>query len=203
MENTDKLVTIIIPYVKDRGYLGHALKSAREQTYKNIEILEVQANKSLGHNFNTGVEYAKGEYIKVLPDDDVLTTNCIEDLISNIGEADFIHANAVNFYPDGRTEKYVPHLKNPSLNELIQHNWIHGGTTLYKRESLLKIGGMNTKLYTAEEYDLHLNMLANGMKLNYINSTVFLYRRYEGNKSKQSNERTEYINEIKRKYSNL
>jgi glycosyltransferase involved in cell wall biosynthesis len=198
-----KLVTIIIPYVKDRGYLSHALKSAKEQTYKNIEIIEIKSSKSLGHNFNAGLSIAKGEYVKILPDDDVLTNNCIYDLVNNIGQADFIHANAVNFYPDGRTEKYIPHLKTPSLKELIQHNWIHGGTTLYKKDSLLKIGGMNTELYTAEEYDLHLNMLANGMKLNYINSTVFLYRRYEGNKSKISDERTKYINEIKRKYSNL
>lgn len=168
------LVSIVIPYNVDRGYLQEARKSALKQNYPNCEVILYQSKGKLGFNVNRGVERAKGEYIKILAEDDLLFKTSIKDLVQGIGDADFCCADAFNQVENGND--FIFKSKVQSLEDCLLRNSIHGGTVLYKRSLWDELGGWDEELNTGEEYDWHLKLLYTGKKLVYTPKTVTIYR---------------------------
>lgn len=198
----DFLTTVIIPYAQDRGYFEAAKASVMRQSVK-CELVCVNKPQSLSANVNLGIEFAKGKYIKILPDDDLLESDCIESLQNAIGDNDFIHANAINFWPQGKT-RYHKSRHITTIDQLFQKNVIHGGTVLYRKDAIKEVGGFDESLWTGEEYDLHLRLLRNGYKLGFLDKVVFRYRRHGGQKSMGNkaslSARRDEIRRIKNKY---
>lgn len=90
------LVTAIIPSYNHAKWIGNAIESVLNQTYKNIELIIVddgsndnskdviakytsdsriraifkEKNKGQGHSFNLALDIANGKYIQILPSDD-------------------------------------------------------------------------------------------------------------------------------------
>lgn len=177
------MVSIIIPYSKDRGYLKQAIDSVYKQTYDGrIEILLSESPNNVSYNINVGVKQAKGDYIKYLCDDDFLTTNSIKDSVEAIQGFDFIHGVANNVFKT-HTHVQYPRLKRPTLNDMLESNVIHGGTLMYRREVFEKIGLFDESLTCAEEYDFNLRCLKFGMKLGYTDKILYNYRRHDEQKS--------------------
>ena len=187
-------VSVIIPYHQDRGYLFDAIESyeAQEFTGTSELILSHNPNYSLGENFNAGVARAKGKYIKVLPDDDLLTPNCLQDLFDKAEQenADVVFADARNFHSDGGisfeeegvlTSKF----NNISLDSLLESNFIHGPTALYRTKMFQSVGGFDESLWTAEEYEFNLRCLHQGYKFVYLPQVVVDYRVWPSSKSVQ------------------
>ena len=77
---------------------------------------------------------------------------------------------------------------------------IHGGSTIYRREVLLKIGGMDENLWTGEEYEMHLRLWTSGYIPTYIDREVYYHRLWDGQKSKlyRKTNKTKRDDEIKR-----
>jgi len=177
------MVTIIIPYKIDRGYLQQAIQSVYNQTYDGrIELLLSQSDGNVSYNINQAVKQAKGDYIKYLCDDDYLTPNSIKDSVEALQNFDFIHGVANNVF---KTHTHVQHprLKNPSLNDMLESNVIHGGTLMYRREVFDKVGLFDESLVCAEEYDFNLRCLKLGMRLGYSKEILYNYRRHDNQKS--------------------
>jgi glycosyltransferase involved in cell wall biosynthesis len=203
-------VSIIIPYNKDRGFFKEAFMSAENQTFGDFEIIvQHGANESLGKNINDGILRSSGEWVKILSEDDILPDNSIELLYAKAMEGfDWIVGDAENFgdLKDGWEYAAYWTAINPTLAGMLKSNQIHGGTTLYRRDILFKTGGYDESLWTGEEYDLHLNLLANGYKVGVVNKVVYKYRLHDHNKSmdmspKASQFRREYITDkIKSRY---
>ncbi len=177
------MVSIIIPCNKDRGFLADTVKAAETQTYSDIEIIISRLNSSVSNNINQGIKKAKGEYIKLCADDDLLTPNCIEDSVKAIDGFDFIHGNAINFRENGAEYPYIPAIKKPTLQDMITMNQMHGGTVMYRRDCFDRFGGFDEKLWCAEEYEFNMRLLYRGCKLNYCDSFLQRYRRHKGQKS--------------------
>lgn len=102
-------ISIIIPVFNVEQYLDECLLSAVNQTYRNIEIVVIndgstdsssdiceewarkdarikvihQENGGLSVARNTGIEYAKGQYICFLDSDDYLVPDCCEKIIKS------------------------------------------------------------------------------------------------------------------------
>lgn len=177
------MISVIIPYKEDRGWLDKAIESVETQTYKNYEIILSQSDNRVGYNLNRGIEKAKGDYIKYLCDDDLLTPNSLMDSLKGIKYFDFIHGNAINFFPNGRQSIQRPIKRHFECRELLRRNYIHGGTLMYKSEVFEKYGLFDESLWTGEEYDFNLKILKGGARIGYVNSTLYLYRRHELQKS--------------------
>lgn len=196
------MVSVIIPYNKDRGFLKEAIKSVKEQTYQNWELILEHGKGTLGENVNKALEKADGEYIKILAEDDLLTRDCLKILIDGIQGYDFVYSDAENFgtLPPGWVSR--SHDKTTTITEMLRGNGIHGGTTLYDANTLRDVGGYNEALWTAEEYDLHLRLIKLGYKHRHVPGIVYRYRIHGNNKSQIANvkQRHEYIEQIKQRH---
>lgn len=186
-----KKVSIIIPYNKNRGWLFECIESVFNQDYQGeIELILSKSDAGVSENINRGIELATGDYIKFLPEDDMLTPNCISDSVDAIQYADVIHGNAY-YFTDGKiTGNFVPTTKSPNLAQMIRVNRFHGGTLFYKAE-VLKENRFNQSLWTGEEYELNLRLISNGYKFAYCDSYLTYNRQHPLQKS-IGNKSTEY-----------
>lgn len=185
------LVSIIIPFVVDRGWLKDALNSIEAQTYPGelIEVFLEKSPNSVGHNINQGIKRCNGKYIKYFAEDDELTPNCIADCVEFLESNPkylWMHANSHIVFEDGerkgRRSTHVPPF-NPNKSQLLDCNHIHGGTVMYNKTIFDQGWRFDESLWTGEEYDFYLQLYAAGAEPGYLNKFVFTYRRHSQQKS--------------------
>jgi len=198
------MVSVIIPYNVDRGYLRDAKLSVLNQSYSDWEIINAHSDNKCSYNINLGLERAKGEYIKILAEDDLLPPRSLEMLVKGIQGYDFVYGDA-EFFGEGYTGPKRYRDKTVTLDSMLEKNGINGGGCLYRTEILRAVGGWDETLWTAEEYDLHLRLIKNGYKHRHIPGIVYRYRIHGDNKSIAKDSfsrlnRHEYIEQIKQKY---
>lgn len=199
------MISVIIPYDKDRGYLDKAVASIQNQTYRDFEIILSCSEASGGVNMNNGIAKSKGDYICYLCEDDLLPEDSLQNRINAIGDSDFIHGRGLVF-GDGKRDKLYS-LTNPyaELASMLIQNGIMGGTMLYKREVFDKFK-WDELLWTGGEYDFNLKLLFNGLRLGFCNDVVYKYRRHSLQKSlgntnaKYQNQRAVQIETIRNRY---
>lgn len=219
MKAKKKVVSVIIGYNNDRGWLNEAVESVRNCQIYDKKLIEVELirvhgkNNNIAENLNIGIQTAKGQYIKYLSEDDLLTPNCIEDSLNAFtDDIDFIHGNSINFHQNGKMELYKPRHTVFDLKSFLQvlqtkTNFIHGGTLMFRKSFFTKAGLFDTTLKCAEEHELVLRGLSMGMKIGYCNKTLYKYRRHDKQKSLGKGvdqaERVRIVKEIHLKYHNL
>lgn len=132
MSNSEKLVSVVIPYYNDKEFLKYSIESVLNQTYKNFElillnhastdgsdkiadsyndprIIHVKMDKNLsaggGALLLKALEYAKGKYLKLFCADDIMVSECIEKLVNyleNNTEKDFVFSDMDYINQDGK-----------------------------------------------------------------------------------------------------
>jgi len=173
-------VTVIIPYKEDRGWLKDAIASVP----KDVQLIVSQGDGNWPQNFNKALKDATGDYIKYLHEDDMLTSNCINDSIAAlyIQEVDFIHGQSYEIYSNAgrKLGLYTPSIQKPTLNDLLIKNVIHSATTMYHRDVFKMLGGFNedNKYKSFEEYEFNLRCLMAGMSIGYVDVPLAYYRRH-------------------------
>ena len=175
------MISVIIPYKEDRGHLWLCKKSIWEQTYQDFELIEAHGPGTLPENFNEGLRRAKGEFIKMVQDDDWLPADALNFLLFGIGDAPWVVGH-VRQIP----EKGQPWIHKPpylDFESQVKRYDMHMGSTMYRKDVLEEIGGMDETLTTGEEYDMHLKLLQKGFKPAYTNRVVYNYRMWQGGKS--------------------
>jgi glycosyltransferase involved in cell wall biosynthesis len=178
-------VSIIIPTLDgDRdGLIQFTIAAAKNQEGfilgVDYEIIIQQGDESVGKNINDAIAIAKGKYIKICADDDLLTPNCLKDLCEKAEEGfDFVCANAINFGVNGE-DLACSHIPE-TVADLAFENTFHGGTLLYRKDTMPLF---DEDLWTAEEYELSLRMAAAGLRFGYVDKVVFRYRLHDEQKS--------------------
>lgn len=181
----DPIVTVIIPYKEDRGWLQAAIDSVPP----TVQLLISQGEGNWPANFNKVLDLAKGKYIRWLHEDDMLTPNCIADSVAtlealeSVGGVDFIHGNAIEISRKNLQHSvFTPIKQHPTLEDMLSKNIIHQTTLMYKREVFEKVGRLDESLNVMEEYEFNLRCLKAGLKIGYCNSTLAYYRRHDKQK---------------------
>jgi len=178
------LVSIIIPYRTNRGYLSQAIKSIHAQNYPGaIEIIQSNHDQGVSFNINRGIEKASGEFIKYLCEDDWLPVNSIKDSVEGIQGHDFIHGKAYGYFNQRTIIPYEPKIKYPTLEQNATKNVIHGGSLMYRKSVFQRIGMFDESLDCAEELEMNLRCLQSGMSIGYVDKFLYYYRRHEEQKS--------------------
>jgi glycosyltransferase involved in cell wall biosynthesis len=194
-------ITVVVTAYKDRGWINEAILSAKNQTFKDYDIIfcsdgnpelksyadkyEIPFYLAPKGNYSTAVNNAiiraKGEWIKVLHDDDILCDTCLQDLYDARGSADLVYANAVCFNNDdlASATQYKPPANVTIKNLLpIINNPVNFEAELFRRDMFIDIGGFDPKLGYAEDYDFLLNLLSKGYKITYLDKDVVWYRHH-------------------------
>ena len=137
-------VSILIPIYNAAPYISRCLLSVAEQSYQDIEcilvddcgndnsielaqkfidnykgiinfiILHHEKNKGVAAARNTCIEASTGDFIFFLDSDDVITVNCIEDLVAltkKYPDIDFVQGNTLD--ENGNISRLGWHIKLP------------------------------------------------------------------------------------------
>jgi len=181
--------SIIIPYNKDRGYLGDAIKSCEDQEFDDFEIIVQHGFKSTAENINDAIEKCNGDYIKLCGEDDILLPNCLRDLYNTIQGFDVSAAHCINFTDGYKKEvEIIREIEIPKdVNELAKRNTLHGLGMLYRKQAVIDIGMFDESLDAFEEVELHLCLLHYGYSFVLCDSVVGRYRLHPHQKSHKHN----------------
>ena len=221
-------ITILITAYKDRGWINEAILSAKNQLmFKDYDILfAADGNPELisysekhdipfinfpksnyASMINQAMNYVKGEWVKVLHDDDILSSTCLVDLYNARSDVDLVYGNALCFNNDDMA--VVHQYKPPSVVTIktllpIGNNPVNFEAELFRRDMFIDVGGFDPKLGYAEDYDFLLNLLSKGYKVTYCDKDVVWYRHHPrqitGNEPEMRRNEHNYLQS---KYMNL
>lgn len=207
--NKNPLISFIIPvYNIEPEYLSDCLDSILNQSYQNFEIcladdhstnkdtinvlkkyeekdsrIKVVYRKENGHiskATNSALEIANGDYIALMDDDDVLSSDALYKvaLVINENNADFIYSDEDKLDMSGNLCE--PHFKS----DFAEHS-LYGGNyichfTIIKKELFDKIGGFREEYVGAQDFDLFLRATEQAKKIYHIPEILYHWRKVPG-----------------------
>ena len=183
------LISILIPvYNIERECLSDCLDSILDQKYENFEVciaddystsqetkdtleeyknkdkrIKVVYRKENGHiskATNSALEIAKGEFIGLMDDDDIIRENCLYEMVKALNEnkeLDFIYSDEDKIDMKGR--RCEPHFKPDfSPDSILGSNYICHFEII--RTSLVKkVGGERSEFVGAQDFDFFLRII--------------------------------------------
>ena len=186
----DPLVSVVIPAYNMERFICDAVDSALSQTYKNIEVIVIddgskdrtkeilkkyapniryifKENAGLSAARNTGIKYAKGEYVAFLDADDRWLSQKIEKQIKAFNESDsigliscgvrMINESGDILAVDKKEEIYSN--KNKFIEKLYLSNFVSGGSqAVVKRSCFEKVGFFDENIQSSEDWDMWLRI---------------------------------------------
>ena len=203
------LISFIIPvYNIEREYLSDCLESILNQSYQNFEIcladdhstnsdtiktlkeyemkdsrIKVVYRKENGHiskATNSALEIASGDYIALMDDDDILSSDALYKvaLAINENDADFIYSDEDKLDMSGNLCE--PHFKS----DFAEHS-LYGGNyichfTIIKKELFDKLGGFREEYVGAQDFDLFLRATEKAKKIYHIPEILYHWRKVPG-----------------------
>jgi len=179
------LVSVIIPTKNSEATIEKCLRSIRNQTYPNIEIILVDnysrdntreiAQKhgariylkgpERSSQVNFGVRKAKGKYVYRVDSDFVLEASVVEEAVTKC-ETQGYDAVAVHNTSDPTVSFWSKVRKLE--RDCYRDDEFNIGARFLKREVFEAVGGFNETLVAAEDYDLHNKLLERGFKVGRI-----------------------------------
>ncbi len=211
-ENASPLFTISIPtYNRADGYLRETLTSACQQTYDNLEIMVsdncspdhtdqvvksfrdpriryVKHKKNLGHggNFNFCVEGARGKYVLVLHDDDLIEPDFFETFANQLDhdEEYVMLRSGVNVIDEvGNKLETLPNQSNGDTGvKGFLNDWFDGAplymcNSIYNRQKLIDIGGFYSRHELFHDVASVVKLVSTGPRLE-IEQPMASFRRH-------------------------
>ena len=197
-------VSILIPCFNAEDYVGEAIESALNQTYRDIEVVvvddgskdgSVEVLKSFGERIryeaapnrgacaarNRAFELSQGVFVQYLDADDLLCPEKIETqlpLLKN-GPADLVFCKGYIF-GDGKPERPKKRaIKDPTGIDPFVYCLSQGLATegpLIKRSIIEKVGGFDEALRRGQEWDFHVRLAAAGARIALVPEHLYRHR---------------------------
>lgn len=191
MNRTSPLVSVVIPVFNYDRFVGDAVRSALEQTYKPVEVIVVddgstddsgkvvqgfgssvsylkQSNQGLSAARNVGIRRACGEMIQLLDADDELAPDQLEVFMAASAaspEASILLGSWDEIDSYGRRTAHVQ-AEQPSADYF---HWLFDPLAvgppcryLVRRAALLDAGGFASSLDACEDWDMWLRLAHRG-----------------------------------------
>lgn len=203
------MISIIIPVYNGQRYIGQAIDSILEQTYKDYEIIVIddgstdktrdciekygdkisyvyQANKGPAGAKNTGIRLARGDYLQFLDADDLLLPQKLERQICFLKinpDYEVVYSDYMFFREDDLSQQWSREgyrLSGDILYALIKDLFFPVHAPLLRSACLKGAGLFNENLITGEDWDLWLRLACSGARFYFLNEVLCLYRRHEG-----------------------
>ncbi|MGM0803184.1 MAG: glycosyltransferase [Bacillota bacterium] len=196
-------VSIIIPFY-NCTYISHAIQSALDQTYNNIEIIVVN-DGSFQHNdklepyrdrvtilskpnggtasaLNTGIKAASGEFVCWLSSDDMFLPNKVERQVAFMKEVGAL-ISSTNF----RLMNEYNVLTSSTLGfdntdylaflKVMRRSCVINGCTVMMDKKLIhQVGYFDEELPSTQDYDYWLRVICSDIQFFHYNQPLTYYR---------------------------
>lgn len=204
------LISILIPvYNIDEKLLRDCLDSILAQTYDNFEVcladdcstkketirtlkeyekkdprIRVVYRKKNGHiskATNSALKIAKGEFVALMDDDDVIPENALQEVVEVLNknkDLDLIYTDEDKMEMNGSF--CDPHFKpDYAPDTLLGGNYIcHFG--FYRKSIMDEIGGFRSEFVGAQDFDLVLRFVEKTNKIYHIPKILYHWRKVPG-----------------------
>jgi glycosyltransferase involved in cell wall biosynthesis len=149
---------------------------------------EYQENRGESAARNRAIELAQGEYIALLDSDDAWLPEKISRQVTAL-DADpdagmvFCQAWLIDQHGDrigDRPEGFDLHAADITPDKMLFVNQIGGPSTTLIRRSVLQVVGFDPSIRFGEDWDLFLQMLLRGYRINFISEPLAYIRRHRG-----------------------
>ncbi|MCQ9628119.1 glycosyltransferase family 2 protein [Cetobacterium somerae] len=211
-------ISIITPtFNTPKQFLIEMIESVRNQTYSNwelcladgastnketikllkeyekkddrIKVKYLNKNLMISGNTNEALTLVTGDYIGLFDHDDLLTPNCLFEVVKAINEnkdIEFIYTDEDKINKDS-SRLILPHLKPDwSLDLLRSYNYITHFSVL-KKELVEKIGVFDSDYDGAQDYDFFLRASELTSNIYHIPKILYHWREHENSTSLNSN----------------
>lgn len=202
-------ISIVMPvYDPPAKYLKQAIESVRAQLYPNWELciandcspnpqikkllnayaakdkrIKIELRQKNGHISacsNTALQLATGAYILFMDHDDLLTENCLSEVITHINqhpEQDIIYSDEDKIDENGMHT--MPHFKTQwAPHSLMSRNYF-GHVVVMKKELVTRINGFREGFEGSQDYDLILRATEASQKIGHIPKVLYHWRIHE------------------------
>lgn len=131
-----------------------------EEKDKRIKVKYLDKNYMISGNTNEALTLVTGDYIGLFDHDDLLTKNCLYEMIKAINEnneAKFLYSDEDKIDENGKNN-FNPHFKPDwSPDTLRSYNYICH-FTIFKKELLNKVGTFRSEYDGSQDHDLILRL---------------------------------------------
>jgi glycosyltransferase involved in cell wall biosynthesis len=161
------------------------------KNYTEIIYIKNGSNLGLAASRNVGLFAASGEIVTFLDADDQLHPQKIEFQLGLMQPNVAVACLTENIYEGTNTSSFTPineRLKVKlvvSNKKMLYRNTLVGASIMIYKQTLIKYGGYDESLRSAEDYDLWLRLLDEGVVV--YNIQLELYRYYRSNTGSLSN----------------
>ena len=204
------LCSVIIPVHNSEAYVEEALRSALNQTYKNLEIIIIddastdsspaiiqrllpfhrnirvitlQDNKGTAHARNLGLQVATGKYIAFLDSDDIWRQDKISEQIQILKNSE----NDLSFTAYDMIDEATQLIKHRSVKKTISFSDLLKENSVVFSSVVCKAGTVRNELFDEEvfheDYLFLLKLLQKGKRFYGLNQNLLQYRVHSFGKS--------------------
>lgn len=196
-------VSMVLPVHNGAAYLADALAAIRTQSFTDFELIcvddassdatpailaaaavadarirlfRLDDNVGLPAALNHGFAAARGEYLSWTSDDNLPREQMLERLVAALDahpDCAVAHSDYTIIDPQGAVIGFV---QTDSGGGLLMGNRV-GASFLYRREVDFALGGYDTMLFGAEDYDFWLRASAHYRFL-HVAEDLYLYRKH-------------------------
>lgn len=171
------------------GSSDNSLNIINEYASMDDRIVVIsRKNMGLVYSLNEGIALARGKYIARMDSDDISLLNRFEKQISYMnqhGEVDIL-GTTMYFLGGAQNEKkwFYKQFNDNNIEELfLDANSIPHPSVMFKKETIVKLGGYKNKYVTAEDYDLWLRAIRYGYKIAKLDEALIKYRLHNDSKT--------------------
>lgn len=222
------LVSIIIPTYNRNDMVQRAIKSALNQTYRNIEILVIDDSKEKtfsliadkyskiekikiyytsgkGANFarNLGIEKSTGAYIGFLDDDDEYKYKKIEEqlnfMIKNDYKISYCWSETID--QNGKKSNYMPKFHGNIHNILLVYNFVRMLSLLIKKDIITDEFLFDNDLKQRQDWDFIIR-LSKKHSIGLVNKILFIVYKHNSDSIGKSYKAYDSTKQIFLKYRN-
>lgn len=170
--------------VEDGSYYCGLEDWLRTQGLSQVCYIRHEQNHGLPATRNTGLKHSKGEYIAYLDDDDEWKPEKIQKQVKlaerlNSDYAIIYCGLEVKDKADQVVALNMPRLKGTIRNEIVKKglNTIPS-SFLFRKDTLLRIGGFDTDLYTGIDHDIWMKLAKYGYRTDYVNEPLVIHTQH-------------------------
>jgi O-antigen biosynthesis protein len=156
---------------------------------QRIRVLHLEENLGIAENSNHALAFAQGEYVALLDHDDLLSPDLMYEVVATLNQdrtIDIIYFDEDKVSEDGQTRLepwFKPSQWSPDL--LLSTNYLMH--SMLRRHLVIKVGGFNSEMDGAQDWDLSLRLAEYAPKLHHIPRVFYHWRQVEGSAARDAN----------------